>query len=161
MNDLVMNAAATTSLEAAKADPDINVPTAREKEYYEVVKSVVLKPEGHKKMDPPPKPELPRLYTVTTIACSARFGGTRTPVICSTFEKAAEMVENNDGDLYECSYRLVVIEAVVPDHLYTTLHEQYWYVWVYNHKDSVNSEGSYKAIETPEVYKNIVGWGIG
>jgi len=150
-----LSASARASLEAVAKIPSAK----KEKEYDEIVKNVVLKPEGHKVAGP--RPAVPCLYTVTTIASSSRFGGTRTPAICTTFEKAAEMVENNDGDLYECSYRLVVIEAVVPDHLYTTLHEQYWYVWVYNHKDSVNSEGSYKAIETPEVYKNIVGWGIG
>jgi len=152
-----LSASAVASLEAAASN--LKTPTSREKEFYEIVGNVVLKPEGHKKMDPPLKPELPRLYAVTTIACSERFGGTRTPVICTTFEKAAEIVEKNIGDIYECSYRLVVIEAVAPDRLYMNLQEQYWYVWVFSGKDI--HAGAYKAIESPETYKNIMGWGIG
>jgi hypothetical protein len=97
-----------------------------------------------------------RLYTVTTIAASERFGGKRTVAVCSTFERAKEMVEQNEGDIYETSYQLAVIEAVASDWLYYIIDEQYWYVW-----DGDLDTGGYKPIERPEAYDGCVNIGIG
>lgn len=95
-----------------------------------------------------------RMYTVTTIASSERYGGTRTPVICRTFERAVEIIEFNEGDIWECSYMLAVIEAVVPDELYGFCDEQYWYKWDLQ-------AGKYKPIECPPGREHIVGYAIG
>lgn len=130
--------------------------TAREKEYDEILRTVVLKPGGHV---PAPLPEKvakhggKRLYAVTTIASSARYGGTCTPVVCDDFEIANKIVLENQGDIWEHSYMLVVIEATVCNWLYSNIfEEQYWYMW---------QDGGYKPIECPEVYRSSFGFGIG
>lgn len=109
-----------------------------------------LKPEGHLQKDLPDSyPPVLRLYTVTTIASSPRYGGTRTPIVCTSFEGAKRVVEENEGDIYEYSYMFAVIEAVVADRLYgTELDELYWYKWVRN-----DNGGQYQAIETPPGYE--------
>lgn len=96
------------------------------------------------------------LYTITTIAPGPRFGGQRTPAICDNLERAREIVENNEGDIWECSYYLAVIEAVFPNYLYSSSYsdERYWYR--YN-----TGTRRYEPIETPEWYKNTFGFGIG
>ncbi len=93
--------------------------------YKDALKSFVLKPEGHIQE----KHQENRLYAVTTIAQSDQYGGTRTPVICYTLDRAKEIVETNEGDIWETTYHFTVIEGVIPDHLYTCHKEQYWYQW--------------------------------
>lgn len=95
-----------------------------------------------------------RLYTVTTIAASARYGGTRTPGIFTTFQKAIDCVLNNYVDIYECSYRLACVEAVVPNGLYSLLFEQYWFRWV-----GTPDAGRYVPIRKPKNMSN--GFAIG
>jgi len=97
-----------------------------------------------------------RLYSVTTIAPSLKYGGFRTPVICDSFEKAKEIVEGNHGDIFELSYRLVVIEALAANWLYGHLREAYWYRW-----EGSAAEGGYRPIEVPPAYKGVVGFAIG
>ena len=94
------------------------------------------------------------LFAITTIAKSDKFGGTRTPVVCTTLARAKEIIETNEGDIWESSYMLAVIEAVVPDHLYDYTHESYWYRWDLEKK-------CYEAIECPPEYKNTMGFGVG
>jgi hypothetical protein len=148
----VLSVSAVSSIAAALAS-DPGTRTEAEGRYDEVVRTVVLKPGGHTVARWPELhgPEQPRLYTVTTIASSARYGGTRTPVICSSFERAHDMVTRNEGELWEYSYMLAVIEAIVPDRLYCNLEEQYWYVW----------RDGYVPIEVPEKYRQVCGFGIG
>ena len=121
----------------------------------EMLGACVVKPDGHEK---PPKefPPKDRLWSITTIARSAKYGGTRTVCVCDSFGRAKEIVETNEGDIWECSYMLVVIEEFDANSLYGGLGTQvsYWYRWNIDAK-------SYEAIETPEVYEHIVGWGIG
>ncbi len=128
-----------------------------ERAYDEIVRSVVTR-DAHRQM-PAPEDVLKhggqRLYMVTTIASSARYGGTRTVVVCSSFERAQKIVENNEGDLFECSYELAVIEATVDGWLYGGLiHEQYWYVW----KDGTG-DGAYVPIEIPKAYVDQINIG--
>lgn len=84
-------------------------------------------------------------------------------VVCSTFTRAKEIVEKNVGDIFECSYRLAVIEATIADRLYGgCLNERYWYCW----KGSTDmrrgkGEGGYVPIEEPEAYTNTMNIGIG
>lgn len=97
-----------------------------------------------------------RLYSITTIARNNVYGGTRTVVVCDSFERARRIVEHNQGDIWEYSYMLCVIEAVACNWLYNTslMDERYWYVWALD-------ENKYVPIEAPEVYNGIVNWGIG
>jgi hypothetical protein len=123
--------------------------TLENPEYDEILASVVRK-EAH---TPPALQGV--VFAVTTIARSERFGGTRTPAVCMSFERAREIVETNEGDIWECSYMLCVIEAVIPDQLYGTNGDyQYWYFWDMK-------EHRYVPIETPERYQNMFGFGIG
>jgi hypothetical protein len=132
--------------------------TDEEKEFLEMVKACRPLEKHVQRTDRPDfgADEGPRLYTVTTIAPSNRFGGTRTPVICNNFERAREIVEENEGDIWECSYYLAVIEAVIPNYLYGSsyIHERYWYRY------NTDTE-RYEPIEMPERYENIYGFGIG
>lgn len=149
---------AVASVAAALAGPRER--TDEEKAFDEMVAAVVIK-DGHRQA--PPTREVHehdgvRLYTVTTIAPiapSARYGGTRTPVVCSTFESAKSIVEKNKGDIFETTYRLAVIEAVVADWLYGgTLDEQYWYVWKGDYES-----GGYVPIERPKQFEGTIGIG--
>lgn len=133
-------------------DPRVRSP--EEESYDEVLASCVLKPCGHVQKEKPADVET-RLYSVTTIASSARYGGTRTPVVCDSFEAAREIVEGNHGDIWEHSYMLCVVEGHVPNRLYSRLGEQYWYMWV------GGREGGYRPIEVPDRYRNSFGFGIG
>lgn len=96
----------------------------------------------------------PRLYSVTTIAKDFIHGGMRTPVICTTLERAKQIVESNEGDIWEYSYMLAVIEGVIPDRLYSASDESYWYCWNVD-------KGCYQPTECPPQYKNVFGFGIG
>lgn len=148
---VVLSASAEESLAAGGAAAS-RERTDAEKAYDAIVASAVSK-SAHV----PRELEARRkLYTVTTIASSARYGGTRTPVVCTTFERAKAIVEDNEGDIFEFSYKLVVIEAVIADELYGgTLDEQYWYAWKGGRTDA------YVPIERPQAYESTVGFGIG
>jgi hypothetical protein len=131
---------------------------AREKEFDERVKACVPKPGGHEQMPVPEdfiKHDGKRLYTVTTMAASISFGGTRTVAVCDSFERAKEMIEHNEGDLWEHSYMLAVIEPVAANWLYYVFpDERYWYRW--------NLERAcYEPIEVPPGYESMFCFGIG
>lgn len=119
--------------------------------YDEILASIVRKEKHTQKPS-----QYERIYTVTTIARDARHGGQRTPGIFTTFQAAQDVVEKNSNDLWENSYMLAVIEAVVPNWLYSSglLMEQYWYFWD-------NKLEKYVPIEIPEDYQNLFGFGIG
>lgn len=113
-----------------------------------------------------------KLYAVVTIEQVTRYredgssyiiNDTRIPGIYTTLEAAKSCVENNDGDIWEMSYNLVVIEETETDRLYpfSLSDTQYWYEW----KGATGDEGigtkGYVACECPEQYKQMCGWGIG
>jgi hypothetical protein len=153
---VVVSQNAIASVEAVPKHGD-RTRSDEEKHYDAVLKTCVLQSGGHAQ-----KPasnviirhQGKRLYTVTTIASSARFGGTRVVTVCDTFERAQEIIETNEGDIFECSYSLVVIDTVVAGWLYFNLDEQYWYLWVGSAHD-----GRYKAINRPKAYENTIGIG--
>lgn len=154
---LTMARSALNSVEAVLGGPPPGQQTAAEREYDAVVASVT----GRAAHEQAPAPRwleeqgIARLYTVTTIAASARYGGTRTPVVCSSWERAREIVEANEGDIWESSYMLAVIEAVAADCLYGGgLDERYWYAWDLG-------EGRYRPVEPPAAYAGQCGFGIG
>lgn len=131
----------------------MNARDARQKEEFKaVVASCVLKPGGHFQEDGPTN----RLYTITTIAATESQGGTRCVVVCDSFDRAREIVETNEGDIFETTYRLAVIEVVLPNHLYHYTSERYWYRW-----EGPYPEGRYLAVSCPEAYENAIGFGIG
>lgn len=149
---VVISSNALESVAAVLANPNTRERTDQEKAYEEVVKSAVIK-DGHRqapRSEEVEKHHGQRLYMVTTLARSARFGGKRTVAVCSTFEAAQEIVEKNQGDIFECSYHLAVIEGIVADWLYGgDLDERYWYVW-----EGTSSDGAYVPIEEPEAFAN-------
>lgn len=97
-----------------------------------------------------------RLFAITTIAPSRIYGGVRTVGVCDSFERAAEIVEANEGDIWEHSYYLVVIEETRPNVLYGGLDDRntYWYLWDDETK-------RYVSIDDPPWYRDVIGWGIG
>ena len=124
--------------------------------YTQAVKNAVRKPNGHEQM--PLAPEYGNescIYAITTICHGVHFYSVRTPGIATSFDEAKGLVESNAGDIWEYSYSLCVIEALLPNCVYgNVLGEMYWYVWD-------TSEQKYVAIEEPKEYMGICGWGIG
>jgi hypothetical protein len=161
-NNVLLSNSAIEATIAVMARPETDQEKAKSDRYRDIVKSAVLKHGGHQQTAAPDdvlKANALRLYTVTTVASSPRYGGTRTVVVCSSFERAKEIVEKNLGDIYECSYQLAVIEGTIADWLYYPLDEQYWFVWQADEKDS--RVGAYYAIERPEAYEGCINFGIG
>jgi len=119
----------------------------------EMLASCVVKPDGHQKLIGMLGAE--RLWSVTTIARNAKFGGTRAVAICDSFGRAKEIVETNEGDIWEHSYMLAVIEGFDANHLYGG-NEQllFWYRW------NIDSN-CYEAIETPAPYEGVTGITVG
>ena len=151
---VVFSASALKSMRAAMTEPS-REPTADEKA-RDAVRSAVLCGEH---VQAPPTEEFvrhggTRLYAVTTIASSERFGGKRTVTVCSTFARAKEIVETNEADIAEMAYFFAVIEAIAADWLYYYLDEQYWYVWDGSWKD-----GRYRPIEKPEMFAGLTNIG--
>jgi hypothetical protein len=83
---------------------------------------------------------------------------TRTVAVCGSLKRARAMVEENEGGIYKCSYRLAVIEAVAQDWIYPNLvpAEQYWYRW-----EGDPRNGRYRPVRTPPGYESQFGFGIG
>jgi hypothetical protein len=149
MASVKISTSTASSVKAALAAPS-KERTAQEKAYDALLeKCVYIESHVQKPADKA------RLYTVTTLASSPRFGGDRTPVVCDSFEIAKGIVERNDGDIWEASYDLVVIEAVLPNILYgCVIGEQYWYKWDHDAE-------AYRPIQCPPGKENIIGYGIG
>lgn len=98
-----------------------------------------------------------RLYAITIMPGPGgkTIGSTsRTPVVCTTVERAKEIVETNEGDICEGYYMLAVIEPFIANKVYGYLLETFWYEWN-------ELEKRYLRIECPDRYKSTVGFGIG
>lgn len=103
-----------------------------------------------------------KLYAVTAIN-SNKLSRDRCVAICETLQRAKDIVENNECDIWELEYDLVVIESKETDSVYSfgRKNEQYWYEWRGPLGwDGVHAKG-YVSIERPERYKHTVGFGIG
>lgn len=95
---------------------------------------------------------------MTTIAKSDLSGGVRTVAICSTFERAEEIILTNEFDIWEYSYMDAVIEECMPDHMYGGMgdRQQWWYHW------TGDADGGYQRVPNPpERFARVVGFGIG
>jgi hypothetical protein len=92
------------------------------------------------------------LYAITTLALDN--ADRRTPAVCSSLERAKEIVESNEGDIHESYYDTVVIETFLADKVYGYTLETVWYQW--------NPSGKkYLLIDCPENYKSVCGFGVG
>lgn len=100
-----------------------------------------------------------KLYTVTTIVEgwpseeSKKYGGLRTVVVCTSLERAKEIVENNEFDIFETSYTYAVIALIEADELYGGFNEreeEVWYKW-----EGDGETGKYLPSAKPEEYKNV------
>jgi len=89
-------------------------------------------------------------------------GGSRIFGWFSSLNKAVEAVENNVGDIHECSYKYAIIEKSLEGLRYAWIsdYDEYWYEWVGDDWRESDS-GKYVPIEKPEKLKKIIGWGIG
>ena len=83
------------------------------------------------------------LYAVITVAKNLAYGGCRIPVVCNHLDRAREIIEKNEGDIWECSYDFAVIQSVSVNHLYE-IGKMYWYHWNDLHN-------RYEAIEPLEI----------
>ena len=89
------------------------------------------------------------MYFVSTIN---KHRGIRTVGYFSKYEDALEVVTKNYGDIYEEGYYPYALIENVPEGLYKYDTEPQWFKW--------DIDG-YKQCDTPEEYKNTVGFGIG
>jgi len=82
-------------------------------------------------------------------------GGDRTVGWCKNLEDAKNIVESNQCDIHECSYKYVVIEKV-SDGVYGFCigNCEQWYEWN-------EIENKYMQIDKPEKLKHVVGFSIG
>jgi hypothetical protein len=126
-------------------------------QYQTALAGAVAKPQGHTQQPLPEgfvEQEGKRLYSITTIVRSDVFSSTRCVCVCDNLERAREIVETNEGDIWECSYGLCVIEATACNCLYGYMDEQYWYRWNVVAK-------VYEPVEVPPGYEGAVGFGVG
>jgi hypothetical protein len=128
----------------------------QEAQYDEILSLCVQKPSGHQVEQTSTR----TWYTVTTLAASELYGGTRTVAIFDGFAEANDFVLANTGDIWETSYMLCVIEATIPNSLYGRSgpgaeRPAYWYMWC------GEDDGGYVPIHAPAVYCDLHGWGIG
>lgn len=93
------------------------------------------------------------IYLVTTIHIGDliwQWGRKRTVGWFPTFERAKEVVVNNDGDIYECGhYNHCVIEEVVPG-LYPHITRKEWFKW---------KNGGYVVIKPDKIRVGNIGIG--
>lgn len=130
-----------------------------EEQYQAALDGIIYRPEGHD-VYVGECGERRVLYTITTVARKDEFGGTRCWAVTSTWEKAKDLVEKAGDYLWEYSAQFCVIEPVVPDDLGAYLIDSYWYLWTFGPGEK-DGPGRYLPIETPEVFRGYLAWGIG
>jgi len=102
------------------------------------------------------------VYSVTTIAKDAAHGGQRTVAVCDTWERAADIIRANEGDVWETTYHFAVIESTELNVLYGGFGErtQWWFCWDAA-PDGDLMNGSYVPCESPSLFDRVQGFGIG
>ncbi len=101
------------------------------------------------------------LYAVVTIVPDD-ISRDRCVAICTTLDRAKEIVENNVWDIWEMDYDWVVIEEKVADAVYAGFtNKTWWYEWKGPRGwEGVNCKG-YVPCERPAKYEHTTGFGIG
>jgi len=93
------------------------------------------------------------LYAVTVIVP----GSSLLECVCTSFERAKEIITTNEGDLQERWASFAIIEKFPANSLYS-FPFQFWYVWVENDWKSQNVKptkyGDFKPIKTPEEFRS-------
>jgi hypothetical protein len=150
---------------AAALSQDPRVRTEAEQEYDKAFENSVLKPEGHTEKPLSPDFKGKRAYTLTTIASSVRYGGTRTVMILETFDEAVEAISGDRGEFWwEYSYGFAVIESFAMGYAYGGFHrDQYWFRYDKGerHEDGRFHDGKYVAIETPPEFEHVGQFAVG
>lgn len=98
----------------------------------------------------------PVIYVVTSIDSMRKPLDSRAWGWVPTLKEAEEVIENNSGDIQECSYTHAVIEKVVwgiPNVCVDEKNET-WYKWHTN-------KGKWEKCSKPQWAKCVVGWGLG
>jgi hypothetical protein len=102
------------------------------------------------------------LYGVTTIHPSregerAGITSSRTVAMCTRLERARQIVEGNEGDIFETTERLVVISTLSSDVVYGAVgcpdYQEWWYRW-----EGTWQDGRYVPTEKPEEFRHVIGW---
>src|SRR3954465_11454148 len=100
-------------------------------------------------------PDQQKMFTVTTHPGKLAFSGDRNVALCTTLERAKEIVETNELDIFEGDYIYAVIEDVYADCMYGGVdRQQWWYRWN-------TATTNYLPCETPEMFQNTSGFAIG
>lgn len=151
---LHVSSSAIASVVAALSD-DKTVSDA-ERGYHEAEERAVIKPGGHVEM--PDESGRKRLYSVTTIAAAAKYGGTRTVMICDSFERARDALTKNAMYWWEHSYAFAVIESFYLNAAYGGFgfqRQQYWYVFAWDRSAPPGEypDARYEAIEKPAFFE--------
>ena len=96
------------------------------------------------------------LYLVTTIVSGwpeseLKRNGSRKVAICSKFERAKEIVEKNEGDIWETDFYYAVITKVQADVVYGGFPvQEWWYNWV------GGKLGGYIETQKPLEYEKVI-----
>lgn len=149
---------------AAALSQDPSVRSDGEKTYDEALAATVLKPGGHVRTPTTESAGSPCGFTVTTIASSARFGGTRTVVIADSFEEAVKALTESGGYFWEHSYMLAVVESFLMNQAYGGfVRERYWFRFETGERDEAGrfADGRYVAIEEPPGFERVGEFGVG
>lgn len=144
------------------SDLDVQSRDEDEDEFDRVVKGAILIPGGkHEERPVVARPNTGRLlYTITTVN---RRHGTRTVAAFDSFEGAQAHIQENAYFYWEYYYPLAVIEPFYSNLGYGGLvATKYWYKFTYESPEPGRYENTnYSAIEEPEPFRRICGWGWG
>lgn len=104
-------------------------------------------------------------FTFAVVTLTKPSGEDRCVALCSTIERARQIVERNEGDIWETIYRYVVIERRTLDVLYgdiTGESVQEWYEW-HGPKGwaGVGKPGYVKLDSAPNIWKHAFGFVAG
>lgn len=153
---------AVDSVMAALSAPREETP--EEKAYDAAEENAVVIPGGHVEK-PNEYPDAVRLYSVTTIAASRRYGGTRTVMICDSFDRAHEGLTKGAYFWWEHSYAFAVIEAIYANTPYGghNPRDQYWFRfnWDKSAPPGEYPDGRYEAIEKPAHFEHHGEFAVG
>jgi hypothetical protein len=78
-----------------------------------------------------------------------------TMAICTTQERAEEIILGNENDIMETDAEYAVVEELPMDYTYPVGERdlQWWYKWEGTYED-----GKFVKCEKPKQFENIVGW---